>query len=125
MRQAGVRLAAAAALVALAGCIEQEVTASGGSLYASYCAACHGTDGRGGAGGPDLSRLSARAQGDFPLVEVLAKIDGYTRDPADGMPEFGALLSGPTVPVETGPDVLTPTPVALVALADHLRTLQR
>lgn len=124
MRRAGL-IMAGGAVALLAGCMEPEVTASGSDLYAAYCAACHGADARGGPGIPDLTRLSARAGGSFPTVPVLAKIDGYRRDPADGMPEFGALLSGPTVPLETGPGVLTPTPVGLVALAEYLESLQR
>jgi hypothetical protein len=41
------------------------------------------------------------------------------------MPEFGPLLDGPTVLVETAPGVATPTPERLVALAEHVERLGR
>lgn len=137
-RRAWVALAAGAAL--LAGCMPQadEVArtdaAAGQALYQDYCAVCHGPSGRGD--GPaaaglsprpdDLTRLSATAGGTFPLVRVMSKIDGYTRtDAGEPMPEFGPLLDGPLVPVETGDGVLTPTPAPLYALARYLMSIQR
>ena len=97
--------------------------------YVDYCASCHGVDGRGVATldvpPPDLTRLSARNGGTFPLVAVMSQIDGYTR--GDGaMPEFGDyLLDDRTVLVETSPGVQTPTPERLVAMARYLESLQR
>lgn len=126
MRQSGSMAMAALAGIGLAGCIEvAPEPVSGRALYTEYCAACHGSSARGTAAAPDLTRLSARAGGTYPLVAVLAKIDGYTRDTADGMPEFGNMLEGPTMLVDTGDGVLTPTPEPLVALAEYLRALQR
>ncbi len=97
--------------------------------YVDYCAACHGADGRGAASlnvpPPDLTTLSARNGGTFPLVAVMSQIDGYTRG-AGAMPEFGAyLLDDRTVLVETSPGVQTPTPERLVAMARYLESLQR
>lgn len=101
--------------------------------FGDYCAACHGADARGGgpaAAGlnvppPDLTRLSARNGGEFPLVDVMSQIDGYTRGAA-AMPEFGAyLLEDRTVMVETSPGVQTPTPERLLAMARYLESLQR
>jgi mono/diheme cytochrome c family protein len=101
--------------------------------FAEHCAACHGADARGdgpAAAGlnvppPDLTRLSARNGGDFPLVEVMSQIDGYTRGPS-AMPEFGSLLlEDRMVMVETSPGVQTPTPERLVLMARYLETLQR
>lgn len=125
---------AAAGLVALAGCMPQQDEVSGRALYAENCAVCHGDTGRGdgpAAGGmrpapTDLTLLSQQNAGAFPLVAVMSQIDGYTRGGADEtMPDFGDLLDGPLVPVDTGDGVLTPTPAPLIALAEHLRTLQR
>ena len=127
-------LAALGLLGGLAACMPPAPPeVSGRALYVDYCAACHGDGGRGdgpAAAGQtpppvDLTRLSARNRGEFPLVRVMSYIDGYTRDTSEGMPEFGALLEGRMIPVETGPGILTPTPEPLVALADYLRSLQR
>jgi mono/diheme cytochrome c family protein len=128
-----VRIAfAAAGLVALAGCMPQQDEVSGRALYAENCAVCHGERARGD--GPaaeglqpaptDLTLLSRRNGGVFPLIAVMNQIDGYKRE-AGAMPDFGELFDGPLVPVDTGDGVFTPTPVPLYALAEHLRILQR
>ncbi len=127
--------AALFALAALAACVndsDMPEPPEGAALFARNCAACHGADAMGGdtlVSGkrpPDLTRLAARAGGDFPLTHVLSQIDGYGRGslPAEAMPEFGALLDGPTVPVEVDGQ-LTPTPRPLAALAVYLESIQR
>ena len=124
---------ATAALIGLAACMPRtEPEVSGRALYAENCAVCHGDGGRGD--GPaaagltppptDLTRLTASHDGSFPLVMVMSYIDGYTR-PDETMPEFGEILTGPTVMVDTGDGILTPTPAPLLALAEYLETLQR
>lgn len=101
--------------------------------FADYCASCHGADGRGNGQlaaslnvtPPDLTTLSARNGGEFPLVAVMSQIDGYSRG-SGAMPEFGALLlEDRTVLVETSPGIQTPTPERLVAMARYLEGLQR
>ncbi|WP_397542641.1 c-type cytochrome [Roseovarius salis] len=105
----------------------------GRQIYVENCAQCHGPGGRGD--GPwaasydpppsDLTRLSR--DGEFPRTHVLSVIDGYDRTglPGKEMPEFGALLEGDTVPVDTGDGVLTPTPRPLAALMVYLESIQR
>ncbi|SHI38204.1 c-type cytochrome [Wenxinia saemankumensis] len=129
------RIALALALVpiALAGCMPQE-TPSGALLFAESCAACHGPAGQGD--GPaasgldpapaDLTGLSDRNGGTFPMEYVLSTIDGYGRTvPAhSGMPAFGEGDLGPTVVVEFEDGVGTPVPAQLLALAEYLRSLQ-
>lgn len=137
-------IAATAALVVLAGCgpdglagfgapqATRAPVPTGGELYATFCAACHGAGGRGD--GPsatgmtpppaDLTGLSARNGGVFPLVRVMGKIYGYSEGEVGGMPEFASVLEGDTVLVETAPGVATPTPERLVALAEYIETLQ-
>lgn len=111
-----------------------EVT--GRALYQEYCVACHRASGQGNgplAAGldrsvPDLTLISARNGGAFPMAEVMSTIDGYTRRGEGNvtMPEFGAdLKDGPLVLVDTGDGIATPTPERLVALAEYLRTLQQ
>lgn len=106
----------------------------GRALYADYCAVCHGPAGKGdgslaGQGSlqpADLTRIAARNGGTFPRTEVLSAIDGYTKGRVEGpdMPEFGELLMGETVPVETGDGRLSPVPRPLAALMIYLESLQ-
>ncbi|MFN3642106.1 MAG: c-type cytochrome [Gemmobacter sp.] len=136
-----VLVAGAAALAACAPLLEagggaRVAAVSGKDLYATYCAGCHGDSGRGdgpaaaglAARPADLTRLATAAGGTYPLVRVMAKVYGYSAGQGGGggvMPEFGPLLEGDTVLVETGPGVMTPTPERLVALAEYVGTLQR
>ena len=118
--------------LALGACMPEE-TPTGAEDFASYCAACHGTSGKGdgvGAEGlakrpTDLTTLSARNGGAFPGTRVMAKIWGYTgRDTGSVMPQFGPLLQGDLIPYDGGDGIATPTPLRLVQLAEHLRSLQ-
>lgn len=125
--------------LALVACVERDETPSGAKDFATFCAACHGAGGKGD--GPaaagldrkpaDLTGLSARNGGAFPGTRVMAKIWGYTgvtpgrQDSASPMPEFGALLQGDLVPYDGGDGIATPTPVRLVGIAEHLKTLQQ
>jgi mono/diheme cytochrome c family protein len=139
-RATGAGLMAGLGMVAvLAACLpagSPEAPADGAALYADYCAACHGPTGKGD--GPataalssrpaDLTALAARNGGRFPQVAVMAKVYGYADGKGGGggaMPEFGPLLDGPTVLVETAPGIATPTPERLVALAEHVERLGR
>lgn len=104
----------------------------GRALYAENCVQCHGASGKGD--GPwakdmqpaptDLTQLSRQYK--FPRARVLSTIDGYHRAelPGQQMPEFGLLLQGETVPVNTGDGVMTPTPRPLAALLAYLESIQ-
>lgn len=125
------------ALLSLAACVEPDAP-TGAEDYATFCAACHGPSGKGD--GPaaaglerrpaDLTRLSMRNGGVFPGTTVMAKIWGYTgvapgaRDTGSPMPQFGPLLQGDLVRYDGGDGIATPTPIRLVQLAEHLRSLQ-
>src|ERR1700733_487206 len=78
---------------------------SGKEMYTSYCAVCHGTDGKGG--GPaaaalktppaDLALLSKSHAGKFPAMMVSSTIRGTSDLPAHGskeMPVWGPLFWG-------------------------------
>lgn len=112
----------------------------GETTYRDYCVSCHGTAGKGD--GPlaaglsrapaDLTTITARHGGTFPLAAVMSQIDGYSRglhgaagDDAMVMPEFGTILAGKTVLYDVGDGIDTPTPERLAALAEYLRSLQR
>lgn len=126
-------LPALAGLVLLAGCVSPGRT-TGRADYAQFCAGCHGVSGKGdgpAAAGlavrpPDLTGLSTRNGGTYPLAYVMTVIDGYTRRDQHGslMPGFGPLLEGRMVLVDTGDGIPTPTPERLVALAEYLESLQ-
>jgi mono/diheme cytochrome c family protein len=77
--------------------------ASGREMYTSYCAVCHGTDGKGG--GPaasalktppaDLTMLSKNNGGKFPAMKVSSILRGTSDLPAHGskeMPVWGPLF---------------------------------
>lgn len=124
------------AVGALAACepLEMPDEGEGAAAFAANCAMCHGADGKGD--GPlagdldvppqDLTRLSRETDGTFPVNRVLSYVDGYTRSDREHvqMPEFGLLLEGPSVPIETGEGVFTPTPRPLAALLAYLESIQ-
>jgi mono/diheme cytochrome c family protein len=74
----------------------------GAALFASHCAVCHGEGGMGDgdmAGmltvkPPDLTKLSAMNEGEFPMGQVIQVIDGRGGVRAHGapMPVFGAVF---------------------------------
>lgn len=128
-------IAAALAAGTLAACMPPAgPEVSGRALYTDLCASCHGPTGLGDGPAaigltpppPDLTLLSEQNGGVFPLVAVMSQIDGYTRsDDVEAMPDFGVILDGELVPVDTGDGVLTPTPAPLYAVALYLESLQR
>jgi mono/diheme cytochrome c family protein len=80
--------------------LKSPVPPSGANLYRSYCASCHGEDGKGG--GPvadslrmrpsDLTTLSKRNGGKFPAFRLQKMVDGSDELPAHGtrrMPVWG------------------------------------
>lgn len=128
------------AALLLGACVEKpEKLPTGAEDFAGFCSACHGMGGTGDGDvaatldrkPADLTGLSARNNGVFPGTRVMAKIWGYTGvkpgHVADGspMPEFGPLLQGDLVPYDGGDGIATPTPVRLVQIAEHLKTLQK
>ena len=126
------RLCGGALLIGLSACVDPSMPEppEGERLFADNCTACHDYRGTGAAliGGqaaPDLTTIAARNGGTFPRAWVLSQIDGYGRGkvPAEIMPEFGALLTGESVPVDVD-GTLTPTPRPLAALLAYLESIQ-
>src|SRR3974377_2613265 len=82
----------------------QTSAASGQEMYRTYCASCHGLDGKGN--GPamsalkvpptDLTQLSCRNGGRYPEMQVFNTIAGDANVPSHGskdMPVWGPLFS--------------------------------
>ena len=85
--------------------IQATSAASGEQMYKTYCAVCHGNDGRGaGPAAPamkvpptDLTLLAKNHGGKYPGLEVASSIDGEANLPAHGsreMPVWGQLFWG-------------------------------
>lgn len=83
--------------------VERTSPTSGKQMFTSYCAPCHGVDGRGH--GPaatalkaiptDLTELSKRNHGNFPDTHIVAVLQFGAENPAHGsaqMPVWGPIL---------------------------------
>jgi len=103
----------------------------GAALYRTYCASCHGENGRGDGpvapvlrvAPPDLTRLAQRHGGTYPADRVAERIDGRTHVAAHGpseMPVWGDRLASRSLAGE-GDRALD---ARVAALVEHLRTLQ-
>ena len=122
-------------LMGLAAPAAAQDAAEGEALYQFYCATCHGTSAVGN--GPmspslvvrpaDLTTLSVRNNGVFPVTRVVMRIDG--RDPlvshGSAMPVYGDFFAGNDVATkaETGQPIMTSQPI--VDLLAYLQTLQQ
>jgi len=118
----------------VAGAAAAQEAAAGARTYATFCASCHGAEGRGD--GPvaslltvpatDLTTLAARNGGVFPVAEVVFRIDGRAPLTAHGspMPPFGGMFAGADAALKTaaGQPVLTSRTIAdLVAYLEGLQ----
>lgn len=135
MRAFMIATGAGAGFAALVAACAPQVQPSGARAdFAAYCADCHGSDGRGG--GPlaagmdpapsDVTLVSRRHGGEFPKLQVMGHIAGYTMGRSDSpMPSFEDLLEGPTVQFDDGSGQTVATPARLIALSDYVQSLQR
>jgi mono/diheme cytochrome c family protein len=108
----------------------------GKALYLKYCSACHGADAKGdGVAGSlmqpkpaDLTRLSARYGGEFPMEQVVRTIDGRQALHAHGeptMPVWGEVLSDQHGSGdERRPAIERRVQGRIFLIADYLRTIQ-
>lgn len=107
---------------------------SGRTIYADKCAACHGSSGKGDgelatrlATSPaDLTRIAARRDGVWPMLEVMGIIDGYSKRylPGSEMPIYDEFMEGNLVRFDTGNGVQQNAPAGLLAIVRYLETIQ-
>jgi len=106
----------------------------GRALFVAHCAVCHGMAGQGD--GPlsrtlakqpaDLTKIAARREGVWPMLEVMAIVDGYTglANHRENMPVIDDMVEGPMVDFDTGNGLVTRVPARLVATVEYLERIQ-
>ncbi|MEH6478285.1 MAG: cytochrome c [Sneathiella sp.] len=114
--------------------LSPETLGAGEALFIENCVSCHGVAGHGD--GPfaadldtppaDLTQISKRRGGIWPMLEIMSILDGYSRNtlPREDMPIFEGFLDNDMVEFDTGNGVKTLVPSKLVEMVDYLETLQ-
>lgn len=108
----------------------QTSAASGDQMYRSYCAVCHGVDGKGNGPAapalkvtvPDLTLLSRSNNGKFPEERVFQSIDGTLDISSHGskdMPVWGQVFS--RMPGSAAPTVN----LRIVNLSKYIESIQQ
>jgi mono/diheme cytochrome c family protein len=125
----GANLAIAQEKVIKKTAVQQSDPSSGKAMFTSYCAACHGPEGKGN--GPaasemktpptDLTQLANKNNGKFPADHVRSILDFGAKAPAHGssdMPVWGTLFHAldQNDPVKTS--------LRIQNLVDYIQTLQ-
>ena len=107
----------------------------GRTLFGDYCSACHGADGMGDGDmanvmtipAPNLTQLTKKNDGTFPMLKVIHIIDGRTGLRAHGgpMPVFGRIFGGDGLdPADPYGSVLE-TRGRVLSLALYLESIQK
>nr|WP_138936320.1 cytochrome c [Roseovarius arcticus] len=115
--------------------VDAQDLSEGERVFQHRCAMCHGPDAKGA--GPmapvlllqpaDLTKLQSEADGQFPLMRVVWRIDG--RDPlvshGSPMPVYGDFFEGPEVILKTNSGELIKTSQPIVNLVAWLQSIQQ
>jgi mono/diheme cytochrome c family protein len=107
---------------------------SGEKMYVTYCAVCHGTDGKGvGPATPalktppsDLTTLAKRNGGKYPALQVVQTIKGDVALPAHGdknMPVWGRVFR--SLHAGADPSVEPDVQMRITNLTNYIESLQR
>ncbi|MEM9576234.1 MAG: cytochrome c [Pseudomonadota bacterium] len=112
-----------------------DLEAQGKRLFALHCAACHGEDARGtGSVGTaldtnpaDLTVLARNNGGAFPVLRVVARIDGRVAVKAHDatMPAYGYFFDGPVETLQTASGDTVQTTRAIAQIVTWLKSMQR
>lgn len=110
-------------------------TDTGKDLYMQFCASCHGHEARGDGWSAqsrdihpaDLTMLSARNGGKFPLIRAAHQIDGRAEILAHGgpMPIYGDIMGAPLVTLSTVDEMPLVVGQAIADVLAFLQTIQR
>ncbi|PQO22515.1 3-methyladenine DNA glycosylase [Rhodobacteraceae bacterium WD3A24] len=139
MRWIGLRAAMLALGVTGAASAQETAGEPGAVLYERYCRQCHGDAGQGDGPAaaplagvlsvevPDLTRISQRNGGVFPMGEVIRIIDGRDGARAHGgaMPLWGSVFAAETAAEAGDRATLIDTRGRVLSLALFLETIQR
>ena len=127
-------LAAILSIVAADEASAERTLAEGKALFEQHCAICHGNDARGRGTAAhsldtkpaDLTKIAARREGVWPMLEIMSIIDGYTKqfNPREQMPIIPEVTGGRKINFDTGNGIVTPAPVRLLALVEYLEAIQ-
>jgi mono/diheme cytochrome c family protein len=128
-------LTALFALTLLAVPAQAQNTEIGKRIYGESCAGCHGATGAGDGelagllkvNTPDLTGLSARNDGKFPMLDVIHLIDGRTGVRAHGgpMPIFGAVFSASSAAPANDYGTVVEVHGRILSLALYLESMQK
>lgn len=110
--------------------VRNEPASNGKQMYVSYCASCHGVDGRGR--GPvasslkippaDLTQLTRNNNGKYPSTHVVSVLQSGASTPGHGttdMPVWGSIFAQ----MDGGQRSLTKT-LRISNLSDYLQSIQ-
>ena len=107
----------------------------GQTLYADYCAACHGVSGKGDGDmasvvnipSPNLTLLANNNGGVFPMLNVLQVIDGRSGTRAHGgvMPVWGRVFSDDVGDSEGAYGGVLEVRGRVLSLAKYLEAIQQ
>ena len=113
--------------------IQHTAVTSGTEMYSTYCAVCHGADGKGN--GPaasslkthpaDLTQLSKKNGGTFPSAHVASTLQFGVENPAHGnkeMPIWGDLFQTLNTSARS---TSGQTRLRISNLTDYLKTIQQ
>ena len=110
---------------------EGDFVADGRTMYMTYCANCHGPEGKGDGPvaelltvpPPDLTRIRARHGGSFPVDDLYTMIDGREEVPAHGTREM-PIWGNAWRTVEGAPQSEETVRERINLLIEYLRSIQ-
>jgi len=111
-----------------------EAESLGEVLFKENCVSCHGATGQGdgpqsarlGTAPADLTKIAARRDGVWPMLEVMSILDGYLKatNPREDMPVIEGLLDNDMVELDTGNGLTTLVPLKLIEVVNYLESIQ-